>query len=610
MVQLEELLKTGNPEILEVRPAATGLPANIFTTCSAFANTAGGVIVLGAERDRETGMYHVTGAHGCEKMILDLWKMLDDPGRFSSNIFFKDHIYVKEISGREVVVIEVPRADRKIRPVFTGRDVFSGSYRRSTTGDRKCTREEIRTMLREQEVKSDDSRLLWRWNLAALDFSTLERYRQVFARQRPQHPWNGMEDEEFLVRSGAAGRGEDRRLHPTLGGVIFFGEKEAILQELPRYSLDYRELLPDGSGWASRIASGDSDWSGNLFDFYCRIIDRMTEPMGNMLREPRSSALAEILTRAGDGMGEILCNALIHADYRGSGGIVVDRGRDWTSISNSGTFLSDPADALCGTLSEPRNDVLSRLFALIHVGSRAGGGIASVLQTWKDLGLKRPQITENFEAGRVTVILEHKETSLVGCAARLSKARKEKAAAETDEAGCEKAGTEDSEKKEAGAAEADAADAEREEGSAPEADAADAEREEGSAAEADAADAEREEGSAPEADAADKAVAGGNSRGRMSAPVRYGYYGNPDRKGVGIDLAFLDEDEMTPVDERVLAAVKKNVRITVKELADSLEISMSTVNRSLKHLKKLGKLRRFGATRGRWIIVESGIVYR
>ncbi len=595
MVQLEELLKTGNPEILEVRPAATGLPANIFTTCSAFANTAGGVIVLGADRDRETGIYRVTGAHGCEKMILDLWKMLDDPGRFSSNIFFKDHIYVKEIFGREVVVIEVPRADRRVRPVFTGRDVFTGSYRRSSAGDRKCTREEIRTMLREQEVKSDDSRLLWRWNLAALDFSTLERYRQVFARQRPQHPWNEMEDEEFLVRAGAAGRGEDRRLHPTLGGVIFFGEKEAILQELPRYSLDYRELLSDGSGWASRIASGDSDWSGNLFDFYCRIIDRMTEPMGEMLGEPRSTALDEILTKTGDGMGEILCNALIHADYRGSGGIVVDRGRDWTSISNSGTFLSDPADAFSGTLSEPRNDILSRLFALIHVGSRAGGGIASVLQAWKDLGLKKPQITENFEAGRVTVILEHKETSLVGCAARLSKARKEKAAAEIREAGHEETGTADPEKKEAGTA--------------------DPEKKEAGAAQATAADAEREEGSAPEAGsfaapAADKAAADRNSRGGMSAPARSGYHGNPDRNGVGVDLAFLDEDEMTPVDERVLAAVKKNVRITVKELADSLEISMSTVNRSLKHLKKLGKLRRFGATRGRWIIVESGIIYR
>ena len=45
---------------------------------------------------------------------------------------------------------------------------------------------------------------------------------------------------------------------------------------MPNFFLDYRERMASDSRWSDRICFGDADWSGNLFDFYFRIIDKMT----------------------------------------------------------------------------------------------------------------------------------------------------------------------------------------------------------------------------------------------------------------------------------------------------------------------------------------------
>ena len=53
----------------------------------------------------------------------------------------------------------------------------------------------------------------------------------------------------------------------------------------------------------------------------------------------------------------------------------------------------------------------------------------------------------------------------------------------------------------------------------------------------------------------------------------------------------------------VMKAIMRNPRLTVRQLATELPISKATVERALKALRKLGKLRRVGGTRGVWEIV-------
>lgn len=46
------------------------------------------------------------------------------------------------------------------------------------------------------------------------------------------------------------------------------------------------------------------------------------------------------------------------------------------------------------------------MFALIHVGERAGSGLCDVYHVWEENGLERPQIVETVDPDRITLTLQ------------------------------------------------------------------------------------------------------------------------------------------------------------------------------------------------------------
>ena len=93
---------------------------------------------------------------------------------------------------------------------------------------------------------------------------------------RPGHVWSGLADDGFLMKIGAAARGRDGDVHPTLAGLVCFGDFNEITNVLPYFFLDYREHLSPDVRWTDRVCSGDANWSGNIFDFFFRINQSIT----------------------------------------------------------------------------------------------------------------------------------------------------------------------------------------------------------------------------------------------------------------------------------------------------------------------------------------------
>jgi len=80
-----------------------------------------------------------------------------------------------------------------------------------------------------------------------------------------------------LYKIGAIKRSdEDNKEYPTIAGLLTFGEESAIMEEFPEYFLDYREKYDETNRWTDRITSNTGNWSGNIFDFYYRIINKLT----------------------------------------------------------------------------------------------------------------------------------------------------------------------------------------------------------------------------------------------------------------------------------------------------------------------------------------------
>ena len=98
-------------------------------------------------------------------------------------------------------------------------------------------------------------------------------------------------------------------------------------------------------------------------------------------------------------------NSLIHADFRGQGGIVIERYRDRLEFSNPGTLLLGIEQVLRGGVSECRNKTLQGMFALLGYGEKAGSGIDKIRQGWASQKWRWPLIQEQHRPDRVRLIL-------------------------------------------------------------------------------------------------------------------------------------------------------------------------------------------------------------
>lgn len=403
-MDIKTLLKNNENATLECKKAAGGLPNSIWETYSAFANTNGEIILLGVEEiDKKLFISGVSAPQGIIKMI---WDTLNNPQKVSVNILSDRHIYFQNTDGMDVVVIEVPRADRHDKPVFIGSDCFTGSFRRNFEGDYRCTRPEVKNMLRDQTDITQDSRVLTNMSLDVFDKESIRRYRMRFSNLKPNHVWNPLSQEEFLYKIGAIKRSdEDSKEHPSIAGLLVFGEESAIMEEFPEYFLDYREKYDETNRWTDRITSNTGDWSGNIFDFYYRVINKLTADLKVPFQLVGGVERLDD-TRVHQAMREALANALIHANYYGRQGIVIEKTKTETVISNPGGLRISLAEALEGGISDPRNPVIFKIFSLINVGERAGSGLSNIQNAWEEQFWEKPMLIETFEPERTTLKLK------------------------------------------------------------------------------------------------------------------------------------------------------------------------------------------------------------
>ena len=162
--------------------------------------------------------------------------------------------------------------------MYIGVDPMKGTYRRDYEGDFLCSEEAVRAMFADQRDGGTDTEVLDNMELDALNTDTIKGYRIVFEQLHQGHPWNLLENDEFLMKLRAVAKNNKGELSPTIAGLLFFGEAYRITEVFPNYFLDYREESEDKSvRWLFRTHSDEGDWSGNLYDFYYKVINRIDD---------------------------------------------------------------------------------------------------------------------------------------------------------------------------------------------------------------------------------------------------------------------------------------------------------------------------------------------
>ena len=148
MIDFSNIEKYKENNRIEAKKALGGLPHSIWETYSAFANTIGGLILLGVE-ELDDKRLHALDLLDPQWLIEDLWAGLEDPKVVSQNILTPDDVEIHVVDGKQIVSVTVPPAAWDQRPIYIGGDPLRGTYRRSGEGDYRCTPEVVRAMLRE-----------------------------------------------------------------------------------------------------------------------------------------------------------------------------------------------------------------------------------------------------------------------------------------------------------------------------------------------------------------------------------------------------------------------------------------------------------------------------
>jgi predicted HTH transcriptional regulator len=381
------------------------VPDSMWETVSAFANTRGGIIALGVAQEAD-GRLRVEGLGDPERVERELWDLLQNRQKISANLLTRSDVESCVVEGRTVLLVHVPRAPRADRPVHLGTDPFTGTWLRVHEGDRRADRERVRRMIADATYGTRDDRVLPSFGIADLEPESLRAYRQVFRTSRPDHPWAALGDQEFLTQIGGFRRDrESGESGPTLAGLLMFGRFAAIREHFPDYFLDYqqREAQATAIEWTDRVFP-DGTWSGNVYDFFRRVMPRMIADLSVPFRLG-ADMIRRDETHVHEAVREAFVNCLIHADYEGRVPVLVVKRPAEFEFRNPGLLRVSIEQVRQGGISDCRNRTLQTMFLHLGIGETAGSGFSRILRAWREQHWRTPTLEEDIENDATTLRL-------------------------------------------------------------------------------------------------------------------------------------------------------------------------------------------------------------
>lgn len=409
MQELKQLIYKGEKVDVECKESENNVPKSVYESYSAFANTKGGYIILGVKEDKKKKLseerYIIQGIENPRKQIEDFWNTING-NKVNVNILRDEDVFPVEEDGSILIVIRVPRADFKDRPVYIGENPFKGSFKRNFEGDYHCTNEEVRSMIRDQSADGNDDMVIEHYTMEDLDKETLRAYRTRFQNENPEHIWNTYDDQRFLEMLGGYRKDRNKGIEGlTLAGLMMFGNGLAVREVFDNIFMDYRDEShkTDDVRWNDRITY-DGTWENNLFNFLGKVMPKLTAEL------PRPFKLKGY-TRSDDtplhkAVREACVNMGIHADYMLTGTLKVIKTAEGFEITNPGVLKIPKEQIYQGGNSKARNPRIQSMLRMVGYGDNVGSGFPTILNAWKEQRWETPELIEDTILDQVTLVLK------------------------------------------------------------------------------------------------------------------------------------------------------------------------------------------------------------
>ncbi len=377
---LETLLAQNESNILEFKENLKSL-SGIIKTIVAFANTAGGIIIVGVE-DRT-------------KKVVGVQNILDEEERLISAVsdsispFIIPNVEIQTYRDHELMLIHVPYLTGPYYVKKDGPD--NGVYVRFGSTNRVADAEMLSAIRLSSKKLSFDEMPVITAKVEDIDWDTAKRQ---FKEVRKKITTERAEDMELLVQYGA-------KIVPSHAGVILYGK--------------YRDkVFPDALVRCVRFLGTGRGKILDFLDINTYPVDAIEQIIHFIEKNTLKSAEIGRIKRRDIpqyppiALRETVINALLHADYANkTATIMVAIFDDRIEISNPGglVFGMTLERALAGS-SRVRNKVIARVFRELQLIERWGSGLQRIIDACAESGLKKPKFEDFVIEFQVTLYSE------------------------------------------------------------------------------------------------------------------------------------------------------------------------------------------------------------
>ena len=407
--RIKELIKNGEHATLEMKKCKKSVPDSVWETYSAFANTRGGVILLGICEDKEKPLaerFEITGVLDANKVVTDFFNQLHNLQKVNRSVLVDSDVRIVEVDGKDVIYIKVPEADYRQKPIYINQKLEQGTYKRVHEGDRQATKEELALLLRDSSDNAD-SQIIEHYGMDDIDVKTLEKYRRSFNILNPGHAYEELDDRDFLIQMGGYDINRQKGIEGiTMAGLLMFGKGIHIRRNFPNFRLDYLDLIDiepgDSKKWNDRLTD-DGRWEHNLYNFLVLALRKL------LFTLPSEGKLEGFVRRDGgplhEAVREAMINSITYCDYLLGGVLRIDRRTDKIVMRNPGTLRIAPERIYNGDYTQARNSTIQKMLRMIGFGDNIGSGFMKIIKAWNTLGFNSPEIHEESEVNEVWLTL-------------------------------------------------------------------------------------------------------------------------------------------------------------------------------------------------------------
>ena len=386
-MRLLELLKQPEGKTLEFKRDLSS-PDGVLRSIVAFANTAGGRLLIGVE-DKSRHVRGVKDPLATEERLANL---------VSDNIMPRLAPELEILSWRRTHVLAAQVFPSPSRPHYLrAAGLENSAYVRVGSTNRRADSEMIAELRRFARGESFDEQPLAELDSEALDFRVASELFAPIRRLKTQD----LETLKLIAR-------HQGRKVPTVGGILLFGK------ERQRY-------FPDAWIQAGRFQGNDRSHIVDSVEIsnhlplaveqaieFIRKHDTRAAEIGPVRRTERWG-LPPLAVR------EAVINAVVHADYAQRGAPMrLSIFDDRLEVENPGLLpFGLTIEDLHHGISKLRNRVLGRVFHLLGLIEQWGSGIERMTSACRDAGLDPPRLEEIGTHFRVTLYRARKHAPSV-----------------------------------------------------------------------------------------------------------------------------------------------------------------------------------------------------